>query len=38
MDDTFFIVIEARDPRFNSANTKALLETAGGTNISELEA
>lgn len=38
MDDTFFIVIEARDPRFNSANTKALLETAGGKNISELEA
>ncbi len=38
MDDTFFIVIEARDPRFNSANTKALLETVGGTNISELEA
>lgn len=38
MDDTFFIVIEARDPRFNLANTKALLEKAGGTNISELEA
>jgi hypothetical protein len=38
MDDTFFIVIEARDPRFNSANTKALLEKAGGKNIQELEA
>ncbi len=38
MDDTFFIVIEARDSRFNLANTKALLEKAGGTNISELEA
>jgi hypothetical protein len=38
MDDTFFIVIEARDPRFNLANTKALLEKAGGKNISELEA
>jgi hypothetical protein len=38
MDDTFFIVIEARDPRFNLANTKALLEKAGGTEIKELEA
>ena len=38
MDDTFFIVIEARDPRFNLANTKALLEQAGGKDIKELEA
>jgi hypothetical protein len=38
MDDTFFIVIEARDPRFNLANTRALLEQAGGTSIKELEA
>jgi hypothetical protein len=38
MDDTFFIVIEARDPRFNLANTKALLEKAGGKAITELEA
>jgi len=38
MDDTFFIVIEARDPRYNLANTKALLEKAGGTVITELEA
>jgi hypothetical protein len=37
MDDTFFIVIEARDPRFNLANTKALLEKVGGTAITELE-
>ena len=37
MDDTFFIVIEARDPRFNLANTKALLEKAGGTAVTELE-
>jgi hypothetical protein len=37
MDDTFFIVIEARDPRFNLANTRALLEKAGGTAITELE-
>lgn len=38
MDDTFFIVIEAKDSRFNLANTKALLEKAGGKNIQELEA
>ena len=38
MDDTFFIVIEARDPRYHLANTKALLEQAGGTNVQEIEA
>ena len=38
MDDTFFIVIEARDPRFNLANTKALLEKIGGKAVKELEA
>jgi len=38
MDDTFFIVIEARDPRYNVANTRALLEKAGGRNIQEIEA
>jgi len=38
MDDTFFIVIEARDPRFNLANTRALLQQAGSTEIKELEA
>jgi hypothetical protein len=37
MDDTFFIVIEARDPRFNPANTKALLEKVGGVAVTELE-
>src|SRR5258708_39715675 len=37
MDDTFFIVIEARDPRFNLANTKALLEKAAGKNISHVQ-
>jgi hypothetical protein len=37
-DDTFFIVIESRDPRFNPANTRALLEKAGGKEITELEA
>jgi hypothetical protein len=38
MDDLFFIVIEARDPRFNAANTGALLQKAGGKDIKELEA
>jgi hypothetical protein len=38
MDDTFFLVIESRDPRFNLANTKGLLEKAGGRDIKELEA
>ncbi|MEO7599191.1 MAG: DUF3341 domain-containing protein [Opitutus sp.] len=38
LDDQFLIVIEARDPRFNLANTKALLEKAGGREIEELEA
>ena len=38
MDDKFFVVIEARDPRYNSENTKALLEKTGGQNIKELEA
>lgn len=38
LDDTFFIVVEARDPRFNLANTKALLEKIGGREIVELEA
>jgi hypothetical protein len=37
MDDLFFIVIESRDPRFNLANTKALLEKTGGQDIKELE-
>ncbi len=37
MDDRFFIVIESRDPRFNDANTKALLEKAGGKEITTLE-
>ena len=38
MDDKFFVVIEASDPRYNHENTKALLEKAGGQNIKELEA
>lgn len=38
MDDKFLIVIEARDPKFNLAQTKALLTQAGGRDIKELEA
>ncbi len=38
MDDLFFIVIEARDPKFDLARTRALLEKAGGADIKELEA
>ena len=38
MDDVYFIVIEARDPRYNLANTTALLTKAGGKEIKELEA
>jgi hypothetical protein len=36
--DRFFIVIEARDPRFESAGTRAFLGEIGGLEISELEA
>lgn len=38
LDDKFLVVIEAKDPRFNMAATKALLEKAGGRDITELEA
>jgi len=38
MDDKFHIVIEASDPKFNLAQTKALLEQVGGKEIQELEA
>jgi hypothetical protein len=38
MDDLFFIVIEASDPRFHAINTRALLEEIGGRDITELEA
>jgi len=31
-------VIDARDPKFNPAATRALLEKAGGKDVSELEA
>jgi Protein of unknown function (DUF3341) len=36
-DDRFFIVIEANDPKFNAAQTRALLEQVGGKDLAELE-
>jgi hypothetical protein len=36
-DDRFFIVIETSDPRYNAANTRALLEKIGGKDVAELE-
>lgn len=36
-DDRFFIVIEANDPKFNPAQTRALLEQVGGKDIAEIE-
>lgn len=36
-DDGFFICIEARDPKFHQAETKALLESVGGKNIELVE-
>jgi hypothetical protein len=37
LDDRFYIVIEAKDPKFNAAATRALLEQAGGKDIVEIE-
>ena len=36
-DDLFFLVIERTDPRYDAANTRALLERIGGREIAELE-
>ena len=38
MDDRFYIVIEANDPKFNATATRDLLVKAGGKDIAELEA
>ncbi len=38
MDDRFFVVIEASDPRYDPIATRALLKQAGGREIAELEA
>lgn len=37
LDDRFFIVIEAGDPKFNATETRALLARLGGQDIAELE-
>jgi hypothetical protein len=37
MDDRFYIVIEANDPKFNLTQTRALLAQVGGRDIAELE-
>jgi hypothetical protein len=37
LDDLFFIVIEACDPRYNPAETRAFLGEIGGRDIQELE-
>ena len=36
-DDRFYIVIESADPKFHPAQTRRLLEQAGGKDIAELE-
>lgn len=38
LDDRFYIVIEANDPKFNAGATRELLAKAGGKDIAELEA
>ena len=37
LHDRFLLVIESRDPKFNLSATQALLESAGGKDISALE-
>jgi hypothetical protein len=37
LDDRFYIVIETADPKFNAAETRALLANAGGKDIVEIE-
>ena len=37
LDDRFYIVIEANDPKFNATETRSLLERAGGKDIVEIE-
>ncbi|MCX6846254.1 MAG: DUF3341 domain-containing protein [Verrucomicrobia bacterium] len=36
-DDSFFIAIEARDPKFNPDKTRSLLAEIGGDNIELVE-
>lgn len=37
LDDRFFIVIEANDPKFNAAATREFLAQIGGKDIAEVE-
>ncbi len=37
LDDRFFIVIEANDPKFNLTSTREFLASIGGQDIAELE-
>jgi len=37
-DDRFFIVIEARDPKFYRVKTEEFLDALGATAVEELEA
>ncbi|MCM2274951.1 MAG: DUF3341 domain-containing protein [Candidatus Didemnitutus sp.] len=37
LDDRFFIVIEAQDPKFNAAATREFLAKIGGKDIAEVE-
>lgn len=37
-DDRFAVVIEARDPKFDAAGVRRLLESVGGTHIDTVEA
>ena len=37
LDDKFLIVIEASDPKYDATATKALLESIGGSEITEIE-
>lgn len=36
-DDTFFILIESKDPKFNEPETKTFLETIGGNDVRSIE-
>ena len=36
-DDKFFIMVEAKDPKFDLARTGALLKETGATMVEELE-
>jgi len=37
LDDKFLIVIESSDPQYDATETKAMLESIGGTDVTEIE-